>query len=250
MVAVSDSKGGVYQSRGLDPAQVDEHKQRTGSRGGLQGRRAHHQRRAARAQVRRAGAGRAREPDHAAQRRRTCAPACVAEAANGPTTPGADRVLRDHGVFVVPDILCNAGGVTVSYFEWAQNLQGFFWDEAAGEPRAGAVHEARLPRGRTRRPSGTRWTCARPRTCWPWAAWPKPPACGGCSRNTRSLLTTPQRHREHRANQQRLSEHVGSGTGGIRGDPTPAPPTRLRACSGAVASDSVCVLCVSVASLP
>ena len=55
----------------------------------------------------------------------------VAEAANGPTTPGADRVLRDHGVFVVPDVLCNAGGVTVSYFEWAQNMQGYFWDESA-----------------------------------------------------------------------------------------------------------------------
>jgi glutamate dehydrogenase/leucine dehydrogenase len=54
----------------------------------------------------------------------------LAEAANGPTTPGADRVLRDHGVFVIPDILCNAGGVTVSYFEWAQDMQGYFWDEA------------------------------------------------------------------------------------------------------------------------
>ena len=43
--------------------------------------------------------------------------------------PGADEVLHDNGVFVIPDILANAGGVTVSYFEWVQDLQGFFWDE-------------------------------------------------------------------------------------------------------------------------
>jgi len=53
----------------------------------------------------------------------------VAEAANGPTTPAADDVLFRNGVFVLPDILCNAGGVTVSYFEWVQDLQAFFWDE-------------------------------------------------------------------------------------------------------------------------
>jgi glutamate dehydrogenase (NAD(P)+) len=53
----------------------------------------------------------------------------LAELANGPTTPGADRVLQDRGVFVIPDILCNGGGVTGAYFEWAQDLQGFFWDE-------------------------------------------------------------------------------------------------------------------------
>ncbi|MEK7285475.1 MAG: glutamate dehydrogenase, partial [Chloroflexota bacterium] len=54
----------------------------------------------------------------------------VAEAANGPTSPEADRVLHDRGVFVIPDILCNAGGVTVSYFEWVQDLQNLFWREA------------------------------------------------------------------------------------------------------------------------
>jgi len=51
----------------------------------------------------------------------------VAEGANGPTTPDADEILKDKGIFVIPDILCNAGGVTVSYLEWVQDLQSFFW---------------------------------------------------------------------------------------------------------------------------
>jgi glutamate dehydrogenase (NAD(P)+) len=53
----------------------------------------------------------------------------IAEAANGPTTPEADDVLRDSEIHVIPDILCNAGGVIVSYFEWVQDLQSFFWSE-------------------------------------------------------------------------------------------------------------------------
>ena len=53
----------------------------------------------------------------------------IAELANGPTTPGADRVLEDEGVFLIPDILANAGGVTVSYYEWVQDQYSFFWTE-------------------------------------------------------------------------------------------------------------------------
>ncbi len=70
----------------------------------------------------------------------------VCEGANGPTAPEADEILQSNGVFVIPDILANAGGVTVSYFEWVQNIQEFFWSEddvnrKLGEIMTGSFHE-------------------------------------------------------------------------------------------------------------
>ena len=53
----------------------------------------------------------------------------LAEGANGPTTPEADTILADSDVFIIPDVLCNAGGVTVSYFEWVQDIQQLMWSE-------------------------------------------------------------------------------------------------------------------------
>ena len=63
----------------------------------------------------------------------------VIEGANSPTTPRADDILNDNGVFVIPDVMANAGGVVVSYFEWVQNLQHFRWDEREVNDRLGTI---------------------------------------------------------------------------------------------------------------
>jgi len=63
----------------------------------------------------------------------------VIEGANSPTTPKADEILTDKGVFIVPDVMANAGGVVVSYFEWVQNLQHFRWDEREVNDRLGTI---------------------------------------------------------------------------------------------------------------
>jgi glutamate dehydrogenase (NAD(P)+) len=74
-----------------------------------------------------ARAGRDRQP--ATSRNARIKAKLIVEGANGPTTPEGDEIFRERDIFLVPDILANAGGVTVSYFEWVQDLQSFFWSE-------------------------------------------------------------------------------------------------------------------------
>ena len=127
VIAVSDSKGGILNPKGLDIEKVIAHKNKTGSVAKFPGSKP-----IASEQVLEL------ECDvlipAALENQITLANAhrikarIVAEAANGPTTPGADKILYENGVLVIPDILANAGGVTVSYFEWVQDLQELFWE--------------------------------------------------------------------------------------------------------------------------
>jgi glutamate dehydrogenase/leucine dehydrogenase len=129
VVAISDSRGGVFNSRGIDPLKALRYKERSGTVVGMP------------------GASRISNDDLLTLKCDILVPAAlenvitlhnadqikariVAEAANGPTTPHADEVLARKGIMVLPDILANAGGVTMSYFEWAQDLQGILSDES------------------------------------------------------------------------------------------------------------------------
>jgi glutamate dehydrogenase (NAD(P)+) len=128
IVAVSDMYGGLYHPRGLDIAAVQAHVQRTGSVVGYPEAEP-----ISNADLLElpcevlipAALGNqiTSENAHRIQAR------ILAEAANGPTTPEADVILQEQGTFVIPDILGNAGGVIVSYFEWVQGLQEYFWSE-------------------------------------------------------------------------------------------------------------------------
>jgi len=128
IVAISDSRGGVYNPRGIDPLKAFRYKERSGTVVGMP------------------GASRISNDDLLTLKCDILVPAAlenvitlhnadqikakiVAEGANGPTTPHADEVLARKNIFLLPDIMANAGGVTVSYFEWVQNLQGAVWQE-------------------------------------------------------------------------------------------------------------------------
>ncbi len=127
VVAVSDSKGGIYNPDGLDPQAIIAHKQDTGSVINFPGTKSVTNAElleldvvvlipaALENQITAANAGNIKAR-------------IVAELANGPTTPEADEILRKNGVYVIPDFLCNAGGVTVSYFEQVQNSYDYYWD--------------------------------------------------------------------------------------------------------------------------
>jgi glutamate dehydrogenase (NAD(P)+) len=128
VIAVSDSGGGIHNPKGLDIKAVQAHKDATGSLRGFREAEPISNEKllelecdvlvpaALENQITQENAPRIRAK-------------IVAEAANGPTTPAADEILHANGIFLIPDILANAGGVTVSYFEWVQSLQAFFWEE-------------------------------------------------------------------------------------------------------------------------
>jgi len=129
IIAVSDSSGGIVNTRGLDIVKVQQHKDTTGSLRGYRDAEpiSNEKLLELECEVLVPAALENQITIESAPRIRA---KIVAEAANGPTTPGADEVLHKNGVFLIPDILANAGGVTVSYFEWVQSLQAFFWEEA------------------------------------------------------------------------------------------------------------------------
>ena len=128
VLAVSDSRGGIYSAQGLDPRAVQAHKARTGSVVGFPGADAISNEELLELDVD-VLCPSALENVITAENAARIRAKIVAEAANGPTAPEADPILYANGVHVIPDFLCNAGGVTVSYFEMVQNYSRDQWAE-------------------------------------------------------------------------------------------------------------------------
>jgi glutamate dehydrogenase (NAD(P)+) len=141
VIAVSDVGGAVHNPGGLDPSALSDHVAKTGSVEGFDGGDAIGDADLwyldSELAIPAALAGVI--DDDVAER---IGAKVIVEAANGPTLPSADPVLERRGVVVVPDILANAGGVTASFFEWAQSRQGYAWDEATVSTRLRSTMEA------------------------------------------------------------------------------------------------------------
>jgi glutamate dehydrogenase (NAD(P)+) len=127
VIAVSDEFGGIYNSNGLNPADVSAHLKRTGKVVGCPDTEPISNAELLELPVT-VLIPAAIENQLTGQNANNIKAKIVAELANGPTTPQADDILVDKGVYIIPDFLCNAGGVTVSYFEMVQNAYQFYWD--------------------------------------------------------------------------------------------------------------------------
>lgn len=127
IIAVSDSRGGILNTQGFDPRKVLEFKNQTGSVVGFPGTEPISNEEILKLKCDILVPA-ALENCITLKNAAKINAKIVAEAANGPTTPGADEILFDRKIVVLPDILANAGGVTVSYFEWVQNVQELYWD--------------------------------------------------------------------------------------------------------------------------
>jgi glutamate dehydrogenase (NAD(P)+) len=142
LVAITDVGGGVANPAGLDPARLRAHLVETGSIAGAPGTEPIDNEALLALDVdllvlaALEGQVTARNADRIRAR-------VLAEGANGPVTPDADPILAERGVVTVPDILCNSGGVIVSYFEWVQNLQSFAWTaDRVAERLRSVIHGA------------------------------------------------------------------------------------------------------------
>jgi len=127
VVAVSDSKGGVYNQKGLDLDALQEHRQVRGMIGGFKSGEDVSNAELLELPVT-VLVPAAVENQITVRNADRIKARLITEGANVPTTPEADRILHERDVFVIPDILANSGGVIVSYFEWVQDLQAFFWE--------------------------------------------------------------------------------------------------------------------------
>lgn len=128
VIAVSDSKGGMLNSKGLDITKVNQHKSSHSTLEGFpEGDRITNEELLELSCTVLVPSALSEVINEKNADRLQCR--ILAEGANGPTTPKADRILAERGIFILPDILANSGGVTVSYFEWVQDMQQYFWKE-------------------------------------------------------------------------------------------------------------------------